>query len=94
MHGRSLTLHIPYSVAQWQSSAPAGNARGVSSIPAGGPCSSAIKPLSRCVRTACSQLLQQVVDKLLTSCYQLITRLMAIVDLLQVCRNKSDIVWT
>ena len=37
-----------------------------------------------CVRTACSQLL----TSLHNGCYQLVTRLMRIADLLQVCSNK------
>ena len=51
---------------------------------------SAIKPL----QDLFALLILSCCNKLLTSCYQFVTRLMTIADLLQVCSNKSDIVWT
>ena len=43
-----------------------------------------VKPISGCVRTACSQLLCQSG----TSCYHLVTRLMTVTDLLQVVPTR------
>ena len=47
---------------------------------------SADKPSTRCVRTACSK----VVNKLFQTCWQLVTSLTKISDLLQGCSNNSD----
>ena len=57
--------------------------------------------ISHLVTTCCqavnkisSHCLFPVVDKSGTSCYQLVTTLMTVTDLLQVCSNKFNIVWT
>ena len=47
---------------------------------------SADKPSTRCVRTACTKF----VNKLFQTCWQLVTSLTKMSDLLQGCSNKSD----